>query len=134
MCDTGFKQTQNHHKFLATGAEFVDHKLQANFAICTGITRLKDGRNITATSTMETNSQRAFGMSVVKSSHSCFPFISPFFTHMYTKPQITLKKTEEEEKLTQSLEIEFKVSFANWVADARKIQWKEEKVCACVSV
>ena len=65
---------------------------------------------------------------------SCFPFISPFFTHMYTKPQITLKKAEEEEKLTQSLEIEFKVSFANWVADARKIQWKEEKVCACVTV
>jgi len=53
---------------------------------------------------------------------------------MYTKPQITLKKAEEEEKLTQSLEIEFKVSFANWVADARKIQWKEEKVCACVTV
>ena len=70
MCDTGFKQTQNHHKFLATGAEFVDHNLQANFAICTGITRLKDGRNITEASTMETNSQRAFGMSVVKSSHS----------------------------------------------------------------
>jgi len=51
---------------------------------------------------------------------------------MYTKPQITLKKAEEEEKLTQSLEIEFKVSFANWVADARKIQWKEEKTYTVV--
>ena len=53
---------------------------------------------------------------------------------MYTKSHIVAKEAEEEEKLTKSLEAEFQVSFTNWVSDARKIQWKEDKVCVCVTV
>jgi len=42
----------------------------ANFAICTGMTRLPDGRDVTAAATLEKNSQRAFGMSVRQTFHS----------------------------------------------------------------
>ena len=62
---------------------------------------------------------------------SCFPFISPFFTHMYTKPQITLKKAEEEEKLTQSLEIEFKVSLQLGGGCRENSVEGGEGVCVC---
>jgi len=59
---------------------------------------------------------------------------SPFFTHVYIHSQREVKEAEEEEKLTNSLKTKFQVSFTNWVSDARKIQWMEDKVCVCVCV
>jgi len=42
----------------------------ATYAICTGVTRIPDGRDYTTAATLEKKSQRAFGMSVRQSSHS----------------------------------------------------------------
>ena len=53
---------------------------------------------------------------------------------MYIHSQREAKEAEEEENLTNSLKTEFQVSFTNWVSDARKIQWTEDKVCVCVRV
>jgi len=64
----------------------------------------------------------------------CTLFTSPLFTHMYAKSQIIVKETKKKEKLTKSLEAEFQVIVGNCVSDARKIQWKEDKVCVCVCV
>jgi len=42
----------------------------ANFTICTGTTRLPDGRDVTTAATLEKNSQQASVMYVHQSSHS----------------------------------------------------------------
>ena len=59
---------------------------------------------------------------------------SPFFTHVYIRTQREAREVEEKEKLTNSLKTEFQVSLTNWVSDARKIHWTEDKVCVCVCV
>jgi len=61
---------------------------------------------------------------------------SLFFTHTCTESQRKAIEAEEEESLTRtnSLRDEFQVTFTNWVSDARKFQWMEDKVCVCVCV
>ena len=44
---------------------------------------------------------------------------------------------QAEQELVQRLELEFRKSFGNWIATAKKIQWKVPKVCwrdRCVCV
>ena len=72
MCfpDSELVCKQNHHKCLATGAQFIDPKQRQNHLVCTGMSRINSGTNQSVAATLETNSKRAFRMPVRKVAHS----------------------------------------------------------------